>query len=107
MRLVVNNDTTIEISALRESGIDTLIIEGFDSQLMDIDSLVENTAGELLYYEDKDDSNGMNGRYGGGYYHHHGHRGPPIGMGPAFGPRPFGRPFGKGPRGGFHGHHHH
>ena len=62
---------------------------------------------DYLYYEDKDDSNGMNGRYGGGYYHHNGHRGPPIGMGPAFGPRPFGRPFGKGPRGGFHGHHHH
>ena len=54
MRLVVNNDTAIEISALRESGIDTLIIEGFDSQLMDIDSLVENTAGELLYYESDD-----------------------------------------------------
>lgn len=54
MRLVVNNDTTIEISALRESGIDTLIIEGFDNRLMDIDSLVENTAGELLYYESDD-----------------------------------------------------
>lgn len=54
MRLVVNNDTAIEISALRESGIDTLIIEGFDNRLMNIDSLVENTTGELLYYEDKD-----------------------------------------------------
>ena len=46
-KLVINNDTDIEISALRESGIDTLIIEGFDGQLMDIDSLVENTAGDL------------------------------------------------------------
>lgn len=54
MRIIVNNDTAIEISALRESGIDTLIIEGFDGQLMDIDSLVENTAGELLYYENDD-----------------------------------------------------
>ena len=53
-KLVINNDTDIEISALRESGIDTLIIEGFDSQLIDIDSLVENTAGELLYYESDD-----------------------------------------------------
>ena len=53
-KLVINNDTAIEISALRESGIDTLIIEGFYNRLMDIDSLVENTAGELLYYEDKD-----------------------------------------------------
>ena len=50
MRLVVNNETTIEVSALHESGIDTLIIEGFDSQLMDMDSLVEDTLGELLYY---------------------------------------------------------
>ena len=50
MRLVVNNETTIEVSALHESGIDTLIIEGFDGQLMDMDSLVENTGGELLYY---------------------------------------------------------
>ena len=53
-KLVINNDTDIEISALRESGIDTLIIEGFDSQLIDIDSLVENKAGELLYYESDD-----------------------------------------------------